>query len=157
MTRMISLVRHVLLALSMSVPALACAQRIQGLPIQPGDTVEAVQAAYGTSEAPQPSQSARKNVTALHLSSRGVWAFFDQDRKVYTIRLEAPFDGDIGGVKIGSTRAFLIETLGQPTRIVQMGIASSVQPEPYLYELGERKARFDFDQNGVIEKILILK
>lgn len=33
----------------------------------------------------------------------------------------------------------------------------SVQPEPWHHEMGERKARFDFDLNGVIDKILILR
>ena len=75
----------------MALPGIAWAQRIEGLPIHTGDTVEAVQAAYRTDEVPQPSQSSRKNATALHLSSHGVWVFFDQDHKAYTIRLEAPF------------------------------------------------------------------
>jgi hypothetical protein len=151
------ILRHRLLAaLLFALPLLASAQRIEGLPIKPGDTVEAVQAALQTDLKPVESQSAtRRGVTALRLQDRGIWVFFDNKGVAYVIRLDAPFAGDVGGVKIGSTRDFLIETLGQPGRIVQ--VTAPGEPEPYIYYLGERTARFNFDRSGVIETMLIVK
>ena len=146
-------------ALAIASPLLAHAQKIDGLPVRPGNTVAEVQAAFNTDQAPVPSQSAvRRDTMALRLATAGVWVFFNKDGKSYTVRLDAPFQGSIGGVKIGSTQTQVIEALGQPARIVQTAAVMGATLEPYVYFLDDGiSARIDFDREARVERFLLSK
>ena len=142
--------------------AVAAAQQraIEGLPIKLGDSIETVKAALGTALEPEAYRSAaQRNARTLRLKTKGIWVFFDQDGRAYNIRLDAPFDGNVGGVKIGQTRAALVEKLGKPAKVVKgVVLAGLTQYEPYLYYIDDlTTVRFDFDRDGEIEVIYIIK
>lgn len=132
---------------------------IEGLPIKLGDSIEKVKAALGTAIEPEESKSAtQRNTKALRLSAQGIWVFFDQEGRAYTIRLDAPFAGNIAGVQIGDTRALLEEKLGKPAKVMKSTGNDLNQSESYIYYIdGLTAVRFDFDQDGGIEKIFIVK
>ncbi len=89
----------------------------EGLPIKIGDTVEAIQKAYATTLEPEPYKVGMNNAgTKLHLKKEGVVVIFDAQGRASTIRLEAPFSGDIRGVKIGSSKAQIEKLLGPPDK-----------------------------------------
>jgi hypothetical protein len=139
--------------------AFAQTNKIEGLPIKLGDSIEAVKAALGTTLEPEESQSAvRRNTKSLRLKTRGIWVFFDQNGRSYNIRLDSPFPGTIAGVKIGDSRARLEERLGKPHKVLKQLAPTLVKPEPYLYYIDDvTTVRFDFDPDGEIETAFILK
>jgi hypothetical protein len=147
------------LALLLTGPVAAQNARIEGLPIKLGDSIEAVKAALGTTLEAEDSKSAvRRNTKSLRLKTKGIWVFFDQDGRSYNIRLDAPFAGNIAGVKIGDSRARLQETLGKPHKVIKSVFPSTLRPEPYLYYIDDlTTVRFDFDGDGEIETAFILK
>ena len=134
-------------------------KKIDGLPIKLGDSIEKVKAALGTAIEPEESKSAvQRNSKALRLKTRGIWVFFDQDGRAYNIRLDAPFAGNVAGVQIGQSRALLVEKLGKPAKVIKSVMIGLGQSEPYLYYIDDlTTVRFDFDRDGEIETIFILK
>lgn len=136
--------------------AFAQGKRIEGLPIKLGDSVEAVRAALGTTLEPDPAKSALPSgAKQLRLKTKGIWVFFDSNDRTYTIRLDAPFAGNVAGVKIGDPRAFLVKSLGEPPKVVKL---PGKGPAPYLYYLDDTTTvRFDFDQDDKISSIYIFK
>lgn len=135
-------------------------QKISGLPIQPGDSIENVKAALDTDiepEAYNDSASRGKN-KQLRLKTKGIWVFFDQSGRAYTIRLDAPFTGNVAGVEIGKSRAFLEEKLGKPTKIIERIPTLNNRSKPYLYNIDDNtKARFNFGDDDEIIYIFITK
>jgi hypothetical protein len=99
------------------VNAAAAQHRIEGLPINVGATYEDVKGVYQTDLKPQPASSTTPGVTALRLRTKGVWFFFGEQGAIYTIRLDAPFSGNIGGVKIGDTFDEMTSKLGNPMKV----------------------------------------
>lgn len=145
-------------AVGLFVSTVSFAQ-VSDLPVKLGDSVESVQASLRTDAKPEPSQSAvTQGATALRLRTRGIWVFFDKEGKTYLIRLDAPFVGNIRGVKIGSTNAFLTEKLGPPAKTIKGSFAIPGQIEPVIYYLDDNTTtRFNFDRDGQIETISISK
>ena len=135
-------------------------QKISGLPIQPGDTIENVKAALDTDiepEAYDDSALQGKN-KQLRLKTKGIWVFFDQSGRAYTIRLDEPFAGNVAGVEIGKSRAFLVEKLGKPTKIIERMPTLNNRSKPYSYHIGDNtKARFNFGDDDEIINIFITK
>lgn len=133
-------------------------QKISGLPIKPGDSIEKVKAALETDIEPEAydnSASQGKN-KQLRLKTKGIWVFFDQSGRAYTIRLDAPFAGNVGGVEIGKSRAFLVEKLGKPTRIIERMPTLNERSKPYFYHIDDNtKVRFNFGDDDEIIEILI--
>ncbi|WP_024570421.1 hypothetical protein [Cupriavidus metallidurans] len=88
-----------------SQAAIAAAPVVSELPVKLGDSVDDVKHAFNTtldpeiieSAVPSPSQTRKKQ---LRLKTKGVWIFFEKER-VVTYRVDAPFKGNIGGVKLG--------------------------------------------------------
>jgi len=150
-----------LVAVGLTISSLALAQgkAIQGLPVALGDSIEKVQSALGTTMQAEESKSAvQTNTKQLRLKTQGIWVFFDQDGKAYNIRLDAPFAGNIGGVKIGDSKAALTEKLGKPAKVMKGMMPGFRTQEPYLYYIDDRTTvRFDFDRDGEIETAYILK
>ena len=54
--------------------------------------------------------------TFLHLKTKGIWAFFDKNDKVATIRLDALFKDAVNGIKIGDTLSDVKAALGEPIK-----------------------------------------
>lgn len=134
-------------------------QTISGLPIKPGDSIEKVKAALVTDLEPEPfdKNANQKNLKQLRLKTKGIWVFFNQFGDVETIRLDAPFPGNIGGVGIGNTRASLEEKLGKPTRTID-NMRTDSESKPYLYNLSkDMRVRIDFDRDDEIERFFVFK
>src|SRR5512135_3406289 len=89
-----------------------------------GDDVAIVKAKLGTNIDPEPmprnpalppsAPDMNKGKTTLHLRTKGIWTFFGRDGKLETIRLDAPFAGDVMGVRLGDDDQKLIATVGNP-------------------------------------------
>lgn len=138
---------------------LAHSQPIDGLSIKIDDSVEAVRSALKTDQLPVDMQSAvQKGASVLKLMDQGIWVFFDRQGRTYLIRLEQPFAGRVGGAKIGSTRGQLIETLGEPMRVLGGMATQPGQADPHVYRVGNQmSARFDFDREDQVARIFISK
>lgn len=134
--------------------------KISGLPIKPGDSIENVKSALNTDIEPEAydnSASQGKN-KQLRLKTKGIWVFFDQSGRAYSIRLDAPFTGNVGGVEIGKSRAFLVEKLGKPTKIIERMPTLNDRAKPYLYRIDDNtKVRFNFGDDDEISDILVTK
>jgi hypothetical protein len=109
--------------------------KIEGLPeVRLGDSVEAVQKAFNTTLQPEETETmslpmppgpprpfatnqqlGQGQKTQLHLKTRGVWFFFNKG-KVYSIRLDAPFNGSVGGLKLGDPGSKVESLLGSPVK-----------------------------------------
>jgi hypothetical protein len=146
--------------LVVSCVASAQTKTIEGVPIGLGDSVEKVKTALGTTMEPEPIKSVfNRKITLLRVRTKGISAVFNEDGKVESIRLDAPFAGNVGGVKIGDARAKLMEKLGKPVRVLKSQSGSPFkQTEPYIYYVDDRTTvRFDFDRDDEIETMFILK
>jgi len=110
------------------------------LPITNGDTLEKVKAALGTSQETTSYTASHNRGLRLELLDRGLIIFFDNDRKVYTVRFQAPFAGSVGGVRIGDSRENVVGRLGQPLR--SWGDGSRV------YYAG--KVSIDYDRSNTV-------
>jgi hypothetical protein len=91
-----------------------------------GDDVATVKAALRTNAEPEPiarnpllpanAPDINRGKTVLHLRTKGVWVFFSPTGSVDTVRLDAPFAGDVLGVKLGDTIKQVTEKRGNPIR-----------------------------------------
>lgn len=134
------------------------------LDIKIGDSVAAVKAVLKTDLAPKmmernpalppnvPDMNAGKSV--LHLATKGIWVFFDQVGKVYTIRLDAPFAGDVKGIRLGDDLAKLTSTLGNPLTNPYPAFGRMLAYKYVLddvrhviYDLGDAKVQYIFITN----------
>jgi hypothetical protein len=137
----------------------ALAVNIEGLPIKIGDSVETVQKALGTDLEPEKEENIatsaiRPNTkTKLRLKTKGIWVFFNKG-KVYTIRLEKPFSGNIGGVKPGDPSSKIEKTFGPP---VKRGTSFGKFPTYTYYFDDITTTRFDVNQDDEIETIFLIK
>lgn len=64
---------------------------------------------------PRQDVIANKPVVVLENTDRSITEFC-RDGRVYSVRLQAPFVGDVRGVRIGDTKAHVLKTLGKPHR-----------------------------------------
>ena len=125
--------------------------------LQIGDSVERVQRVLHSRVEPVPSTSSvEHDATAINLPERGIRVFFTAG-STYVIRFDAPFGGDIDGLRIGETRQALLARRGSPTRTLapHMRTAPNV-PDPYLYRLPDGTTlRADFDAGERIVTIFV--
>ena len=130
--------------------------KIDGMPIRVGDTLDKVQDVYKTALVPEPVSSIHEGETGLQLKSRGVWFFFNKDRKIDTVRLDAPFPGAVNGVRIGDTTAKMREVLGEPAKT--LNLPNIQRQDSYLYYLDdETTARFDVGDDNKIRTVFLFK
>lgn len=136
--------------------ALAQQTVIEGVGFKLGDDVQTVKAALKTELDPEPMErnpalppsaiDINKGKTVLHLRTRGIWAFFNPDGKVVTIRLDAPFRGDVKGIRLGDRLPKLTATLGQPLK-KPWGFGSA---QTYQYALDDSAySNFNLNDDGV--------
>jgi hypothetical protein len=129
----------------------------QGLPIHIGNTVEEVQKALNTTMEPDemsnqfPGPMSVKR-TQLHLKTKGIWVFFEKN-KVYTIRVDAPFSGNVGGVKLGDPSSKITKTFGKPIKEARFGFQNT-----YTYYFDDvTTTKFMVNQNDEVETIYFIK
>ncbi|MGF6773953.1 hypothetical protein P3T18_006467 [Paraburkholderia sp. GAS199] len=89
-----------------------------------GDDVATVKAALKTSADVEPMPrnpllptnvpDMNKGKSILHLRTKGIWVFFNAAGTAETIRLDAPFSGDVMGVTIGEDIKKVTAKLGNP-------------------------------------------
>lgn len=65
---------------------------------------------------PQPKQIGSNMVTSIERGDGAVTAF-SKGGKVYSVRIKAPFSGDVRGIKIGYTKDNVVRVLGKPDRL----------------------------------------
>ena len=150
--------RNVLAVLVMCVAAVtayANPVKIEGVPIKIGDSVEEVQKSLETKLDPQavdyPNLIANKR-TELHLKTKGIWVFFEKG-KVVTYRLDAPFPGSVGGLKLGDPASKIEKTLGPAIKHGTFGTSNT-----YTYYFDDiTTTRFDVNRDDAIETIFFFK
>jgi hypothetical protein len=122
-----------------------------------GDDVTAVKAALKTNIDPEPMQrnpalppnvpDINKGKTVLHLRTKGIWAFFNPTGVVETIRLDAPFPGDVMGIKLGDDVKKLTSKLGNP---IKKPNPAFLTMQSYQYVLDDAAyVTFDVNDDGV--------
>lgn len=129
--------------------------KVEGLPVALGDSIKQVQTAFATQLEPEHYDSPlAKDGYTLRLRTKGVWTFFDKSGKARTIRLDAPFEGSVGGVKLGDSAATLKKQLGEPVRKpYKAGPFDS-----YLYYPDDTYSiRVLVNESGEVETIFITK
>jgi hypothetical protein len=147
----------VVVILSLSSVAYAASVKIEGLPIKVGDTVEDVQKALSTSQEPEKVENAiesplTKKETQIHLKTKGIWVFFKKG-KVVTIRIEQPFSGSIGGVRLGDSSSKIEKTFGPATKHGTFG-----NYDTYTYYFDDvTTTRFTVNSDDEIEIIFFNK
>jgi hypothetical protein len=130
--------------------------KAEGVPIKIGDTLETVQKAYETTRGPEPYMVGTKNAgTQLHLASNGVLVVFDEQGKVKTIRLEAPFSGNIGGVKIGSSQSQIEKLLGPPDKRSYPPLVATESHDYYFEDIAT--TRLAFGPGAKVQAIILYK
>jgi hypothetical protein len=132
---------------------------VEGLPVWIGDTSDKVRDVYQTKLEPEPNEtSMMKGTTTLRLKTKGVWFFFTREGKIYTIRLEAPFPGAIGGVKIGDTASKMLKVLGNPAKVPKPIGGSNLAPRSYIYYLDDvTTANFQVNSDDEVEIVFLVK
>jgi uncharacterized protein YdgA (DUF945 family) len=157
-------IRPALLAAAMTclcVIARADTLAIEGLPIQPGFNVAEVQKTLNTTQAPEdmmPVNPARLNQTKMRFKDLGIGVFFDRAGVSQTIRLDAPFTGSVGGIKIGSSHAYILQTLGKPVLELTNLQVKPVGLAPILYNVdSDTRVRFDFNANDEVVTMYVSK
>jgi hypothetical protein len=157
MVRNILVGAALLAGLTAAQPALAQTAPLPGLGFKLGDDVATVKAALRTDANPEPTPrnpllppnvpDINRGKSALHLRTRGIWAFFDATGTVYTVRLDAPFAGNVLGVKLGDPVQQVVQKLGNP--IKKPGTAF-VTMQSYQYAIDDSAyASFDANDDGV--------
>jgi len=125
------------------------------LPVKLGDTIGKVKSAYQTSAEPEPANiPGRPAVKLLQIPDKGIWLFFDETGKIYAIRLERPFQGQVVGIKIGNSSNSVIRSLGPPKkRLPVPGL-----PDAFVYQPDSNvSANIRFDRDGAVDAVYLTR
>ncbi|MDN0077688.1 hypothetical protein QU481_23010 [Crenobacter sp. SG2303] len=132
--------------------------KMYGLPIKIGDSIEEVQKALRTKMEPEPYQSPAAQGAnpvkklQLRLKTKGVWVIFEKEKAV-TIRVDAPFSGNIDGVKLGDPERKIEKTFGKAVK--QGSLGSSTTYQYYFNDI--TTTQFVVNNGGTLETIFLLK
>lgn len=129
-----------------------------------GDDVATVKAALKTDAEIEPMEigpglishatDMNKGKSVLHLRTKGIWVFFSATGTAETIRLDAPYTGQILGMKLGDDVKKLIATRGNP---IFKPTPAFMTMQAYRYALDDSAyVSFDVDDDG-IQYIFITK
>ncbi len=129
-----------------------------------GDDIPSVQTALNTQMQVEPEvrnpalpsfvADPNKGKTDLHLRTRGIWVFFNPAGHVETIRLDAPYTGNVLGIKIGDSLSKITSTLGKPVKKPPLVMPGT---QALIYVLDDAAyVRFDVNDDGV-QTILIIR
>jgi hypothetical protein len=124
--------------------------------ISVGDSFDAVQKAMGTMASPEPTHGATvTNAHSLLLADQGIRIFFDGSNKVYEIRIDAPFAGQLMGTRISQSRQAIEDALGPPTK--EITVSATKTARSFIYHLdAATTARYDFDAEDKLTTIYLL-
>jgi hypothetical protein len=139
-----------------SLPSPANAEVGRPVNVSIGDSLEDVQAAMGIRALPEPTRSAvHANSQSLTLRDSGVRVFFDESKKVYTIRIDAPFIGKLGGREIVRTREELNRAPGAQAKQIQA--LSNRAGSSFISDIDtSTRVRYDFDAAGSVITVFLL-
>jgi len=88
-----------------------------------------------------------KGRSVLHLRTKGVWAFFNAAGTVESIRIDAPFSGNVLGIKLGDDARKITSRLGNP---IKKPYPAFFVMQGYQYALDDSAyATFDVNDDGV--------
>jgi len=114
-----------------------------------GESLEQVRQAFSLTTDPEVSGGH----SSYRLQDRGIWIFLNNENKVYTVRLDAPYAAPVHGIRIGDSRATLNASLGEP----KTTLPSVVPHGGYIYEFeSSHKIRYDFDATDKVNTIFVL-
>ena len=91
---------------------------LRNCPIKKGESLAKVQGFYQITREPQAASRPRPGsyYSSYHLQQYGVWVFFDNGKKVQSLRFDHPFAGKIEGVSVGDSKTDVIKLKGEPAR-----------------------------------------
>jgi transposase-like protein len=124
----------------------------------PGDDLATIRVAYPGSPSPTPFHSSdAANQQLLSLQDHGLRFFLTSGGTINTVRLDRPFAGSVGGVRLGDRLDEARRNLGSPGRDLggrpQAALGSSV-----LFETGARyRIRLDLDADQRVRTIFLLR
>lgn len=120
---------------------LASPDAVPGLRVALGDTMDKVRAAYAIRGQPK-TNVCLEPCLMLSAPSDGLLFFFKMDdRLLYEIRADAPFAGNIVGVRLGDTLDSVIDKLGRP-----LGPSwEYAGHQAYLFDADPHRLRCDVD------------
>ena len=121
--------------------------KIEGLKAELGDPIERVRTAYNIKNEPFTSGRALLHRVPLE----GLFFFFDKDRTLYQVRMDAPFGGSLQGIRIDDPVEKVLEQLGQPyTAPWDFG-----DNRAYAFRLGQIVLRYDIAKNGKVATMMV--
>jgi len=120
-----------------------------GLLVKPGDTHDQMKSAYHMPLNPEAPPIGYPS--SEYLPQEGICFFFDQTGKIYNIRLESPFQGDVKGIKVGDSSETVLKSLGEPTR----SAALPGQSSPNIFYYTHEGMELRFDASGVVQTIFL--
>jgi len=141
--------------------ALAQQAKVEGLNFKLGDDVNTVKTALHTNVDPEPmdedsvsSFNLNRGKTVIHLRTKGIQVFFSKKGVVENIRIEAPYEGSIAGIKIGDSETKVRSVMGKPLKKPWAFGAN----QAFLYALDDTAyIRFDINETDGVQSIYINK
>ncbi|HMK42344.1 MAG TPA: toll/interleukin-1 receptor domain-containing protein [Methyloceanibacter sp.] len=115
---------------------------MEGVPVALGDSFDAVKQAYPT--------AGQSGAGDLAMPLDGIRLFFTKnDRVLREIMLEAPYAGNVAGLRIGDSAGDVVARLGQPYAVAEIYGGSG-----YLYHAGGNILRYDLDKSNKVNAIV---
>lgn len=121
-----------------------------------GDSLDGAQKALHIADSPMATHSSTAaDARSLFSSNQGIRVFFDSANKVYEVRIDAPFAGQLGGTRINETREDVEKTLGPPAKDLSRSAAKLTRS--FIYNIdAQTSARYDFDVGDKVKTIYLL-
>jgi hypothetical protein len=107
-----------MLTSTLSTLAQADGIKIEGMSVKINDSIEEAQKELNTSMEPEEIGTTVPYMTKkyqLHLKSKGILVSFEKG-KVIAIRLDEPFSGNVGGIKLGDPSTKILKIFGKPIK-----------------------------------------
>ena len=115
---------------------------MEGVPVALGDPFDAVKQVYPT--------AGQSGAGDLAMPLDGIRLFFTKDDRVLReIMLEAPYAGNVAGLRIGDSASDVVARLGQPYAVAEIYGGSG-----YLYHAGGNILRYDLDKSNKVNAIV---
>jgi hypothetical protein len=132
-------------AAALSQERLASPDAVPGLRVALGDTMDKVRSVYAVRGAPMNDCLKSRPCVMLSAPSEGLRFFFKaSDKLLYEIRADAPFSGQIVGVRLGDSVEEVTARLGAPLK-PPWGYGGH---KAYLFDADPRRLRCDVDASN---------
>ena len=120
--------------------------QVPGVPVALGDSFDRVSSAY-----PSGRQTTVSEKPAWWAQSDGLYFFFNSDKVLDNIKLDAPYSGSVHGIKLGDSFDDVRAKLGEPLRSWDFG-----GDKANLYQFGSTSVRFDVNPSGKVGTIFVM-